>query len=188
MKNTMGGWRDKIRRELKELIPVTVFFLVSFQVLALTKALMLGAYGIRVQTFLGALVAALVVAKVVVIADHLPFVNRFPDKPLIYNVVWKTMIYFVASVAVRYVEHLIHFWRQTDGFAAANRRLLDEIVWPHFWAVQLWLLILLFLYCSMRELVRALGAERIAQVFLRTPARDVHVGITRRETADVGVL
>ena len=180
----MIALRERVRREFRQLVPVTLFFLVSFQLLALTKALMLGAYGIRVTTFFGALVAALVVAKVVVIADPLPFENRFPDKPLIYNVVWKTMIYFVASVAVRYVEHLIHFWRQTGEFAAANRRLLDEIVWPHFWAVQLWLLILLFLYCSMRELVRALGAERIAQAFLRTPARDVHVGITRQAGAD----
>src|SRR5688572_29882844 len=79
----MIGLRERVRHELRQLIPVTLFFLVSFQLLALTKALMLGAYGIRVTTFFGALVAALVVAKVVVIADHLPFVNRFPDKPLI---------------------------------------------------------------------------------------------------------
>ena len=36
--------------------------------------------------------AALLVAKVVLITDALPFVNRFPEKPLIYNVVWKTAL------------------------------------------------------------------------------------------------
>ena len=66
---------------------------------------------------------------------------------------------------VRYVEQLIHFWRQTGNFAEANRRLLEEIVWPHFWAVQLWLFILLLVYCTFRELVRALGREQVIAMF-----------------------
>jgi hypothetical protein len=168
-KSMKTSWREKVRHELEELIPVTVFFLVSFQLLALTQALMLEEYGIRATVFLAATIGALVVAKVVVITDHFPLVNRFPDKPLIYNVVWKTAIYFVASLLVRYAEHLIHFWRQTHEFAAANRRLIDEVVWPHFWGVQLWLLILLFVYCALRELVRALGRERVVQMFFHKP-------------------
>jgi hypothetical protein len=43
--------------------------------------------------------------------------------------------------------------------------LLDEVVWPHFWAIQLWLLVLLFLYCALRELVRALGADEVRRMF-----------------------
>jgi hypothetical protein len=170
----MKAWREKVRHELTELIPVTLFFLVSFQLLAITQALMLEEYGIRATTFVAATIAALVVAKVVVIADHFPLVNRFPDRPLMYNVIWKTAIYLVASLAVRYAEHVIHFWRQTGNVAAANRRLFQEVVWPHFWGVQLWLLILLFIYCTLRELVRALGRERVMRMFFRTPAKDVY--------------
>ncbi len=160
--STLG---EKLKHELRELIPVTVFFLATFQLLALTQALMLEQFGIRVSAFLTATVMALVVAKVVLITDHFPLVNRFSDKPLSYSVVWKTAIYFVASLVVRYVEHLIHFWRQTGTFAEANRRLFEEIVWPHFWGVQLWLLILLLVYCTFRELVRALGRERVIVMF-----------------------
>jgi hypothetical protein len=32
--------------------------------------------------------AALILGKAVLIADLLPFINRYPDKPLVYNVVW----------------------------------------------------------------------------------------------------
>ena len=47
-------------------------------------------------------------------ADMLPAINRFPHKPLIYNIVWKTVIYFVlagfimdkADVGGRIVEFL----------------------------------------------------------------------------------
>lgn len=159
----------KLKYELRQLIPVILFFFVAFQLLALTKTMMLEQYGIRVSVFLTATVAALVVAKVVLIADHLPLINRFPEKPLVYNVIWKTAVYFVASLAVRYVEHLIDSWRHAANFAEANRRLFDEIVWPHFWGVQLWLLVLLLLYCAFRELARAVGRDRIIRLFFCDP-------------------
>lgn len=158
-----------LKHELRQLIPVILFFFVAFQLLALTEALMLEQFGIRVSVFLTATVAALVVAKVVLIADHLPLINRFPEKPLVYNVVWKTGIYFVASLVVRYLEHLIDSWRHAGDFVEANQRLLDEVVWPHFWCVQLWLLVLLLLYCAFRELVRALGRDQITRLFFHDP-------------------
>ncbi len=161
---------QKVKHELRELIPVTIFFFVAFQLLAFTETMMLEQYGIRVSVFLSATVGALVVAKVVLIADHLPLINRFPEKPLIYNVIWKTCIYFTASLIVRYVEHLIEAWRGAASFAEANRHLIDEIVWPHFWGVQLWLLVLLLVYCALRELVRALGRDRIIRLFFPEPS------------------
>ena len=172
----MSALGDKLKHEVRELIPVTVFFFGTFQLLALTEALMLEQFGIRVSAFLTATVMALVVAKVVLITDHFPLVNRFSDKPLSYSVAWKAAIYFIASLVVRYVEHLIHFWRQTGNFVEANHRLFEEIVWPHFWGVQLWLFILLLVYCTFRELVRALGREQVSVMFFHNrpgPEREV---------------
>lgn len=167
----MSNLGEKVRHELRELLPVTVFFFVAFELLALTDALMLKQYGIDATTFFGATMLALIVAKVVVITDHFALVNRFPEKPLIYNVIWKTLIYFLSALAFRYVEHLIRFWRKSPDLAEASRRLFDEIVWPHFWAVQLWLLILLLVYCAFRELVRALGRNRIIAMFFTEPVK-----------------
>jgi hypothetical protein len=48
--------------------------------------------------------------------------------------------------------------------------LLGEIVWPHFWAIQLWLVVLLFMYCAMRELIRAIGPSEVTRMFFG-PAR-----------------
>ena len=111
--------------------------------IAFTRSLMLERYGIEVSTFGAATVGALVVGKVVLLTDKLPFMNRFPDRALIYNVVWKTSVYVVAALVVRYVEHILPFLIEHGSVAVANQHLLDEIVWPHFWAVQTWLLVLL---------------------------------------------
>ncbi len=165
----MSSVISRIKHEIIEAIPPAIFFFISFQLIALTSSLMLEKYGIEVSTFVSATIGALIVAKVVLITDMLPIVNRFPEKPLIYNVLWKTSIYLFAALLVRYIEHFIGFYRQYGEVALANRHLLEEVVWPHFWAVQIWLLVLFFMYCGLRELVRALGRKRVLHMFLGDP-------------------
>ncbi len=53
--------------------------------------------------------------------------------------------------------------------ALAHRQLLNKVVWPHFWFIQIWLLVLFFLYCTMRELIRVLGRERVRAMFFGPP-------------------
>ena len=110
-------------------------------------------------------VAALILGKAVLIADMLPMINRFPNKPLIYNVAWKTVIYLLISAVIHYLERLFDFWRQTGGFVAGNEKLLAEIVWPHFWAIQIILLVLIVMYCTVHELVRVIGREKVLRIF-----------------------
>ena len=161
-----------IKKEFRELIPPTLFFLVALSVIALIRALMLKGTGIPVSTVLQVIVAALVLGKAVLIADMLPFINRYPDKPLIYNVVWKTAIYVLVSMLIHYLEHLIDFWKEAGGFVAANEKLLATIVWPHFWAIQLLLLVLILMYCTMHELVRVIGKDRVREMFFVAPANE----------------
>ena len=73
------------------------------------------------------------------------------------------------SLFVHYLEHLVPIWWHMGDFVAANRRLQAEFVWPHFLAIQLWLIVLLFVYCSLREMVRVIGRERFVAMFFRGP-------------------
>ena len=109
-------------------------------------------------------VAALILGKAVLIADLLPMINRFPNKPLIYNVGWKTLIYLLLATLIHYLERLVDFWRQAGGLVAGNEKLLAEIVWPHFWAIQIILLVLIVMYCTMHELVRVIGKEKVVRI------------------------
>jgi hypothetical protein len=40
-----------------------------------------------------------------------------------------------------------------------------ETVWAHFWLIQIWLIDLFFAYCTMSELTRAIGRERVIGMF-----------------------
>jgi Ni/Fe-hydrogenase subunit HybB-like protein len=110
-------------------------------------------------------IGALIVGKVVLIADALPFINRYPDKPLIYKVIWKTIIYVLAAFLVRLAEHLVPLIIKYGSFREKIERLADEIVWPHFWIIYLWLSVLLFVYCALRELIRAIGRDQVPRLF-----------------------
>ena len=108
----MGKILKTIKHEALELVPPTVFFFISFCLLILTQNLISRQYGIPRMSFVGAAVGALIVAKVVLIVDHFSLVNRFPQKPLVYNVVWKTSIYFFWALVFRYFVHLFVFSRK----------------------------------------------------------------------------
>lgn len=156
---------DKLKEELIALLPPMIFFFISLHLIAFVRVLMLKGTGISVGTSVSVTLAALIIAKAVLIADLLPFINRYPHKPLVYNVAWKTAIYFLAAAFVHYLERLFDYWREAGGLVASNEKLLSEIVWPHFWAIQIFLLVLILMYCTMRELVRAIGKERVRQIF-----------------------
>jgi hypothetical protein len=161
----MSALARKIKEEFRALIPPTIFFFVALHLIALFRVLMLQGTGIALGTSASATIAALLISKAVLIADALPFINRYPDKPLVYNIAWKTTIYVLVSMLIHYLEHLAGPWWKTGSFVAANARLMAEIVWPHFWAIQLLLVVLILMYCSMRELVRAIGPRNVRRMF-----------------------
>jgi hypothetical protein len=39
------------------------------------------------------------------------------------------------------------------------------MVWPHFWAIQIVLFVLIAMYCMMHELVRVVGKEKVMRIF-----------------------
>jgi hypothetical protein len=164
----------KIKEELLAMLPPTIFFFVALHVVSLVRSLMVKGTGLAPMTTVSVAVAALILGKAVLIADMLPIINRYPDKPLIYNVAWKTLIYLLMSAVIHYLERLIDFWREAGGFVAGNEKLLAEMVWPHFWAIQIVLLVLIAMYCTMHEMVRVIGGDKVRQMFFGpTPVRGI---------------
>jgi hypothetical protein len=161
----MSKVSSKLKEEFLALLPPTIFFFVALHIVAFIRVLMLKGTGISPLSTISIAVAALILGKAVLIADMLPMVNRFPNKPLIYNVAWKTLIYLLMATLIHYLERLIDFWRQTGGFVTGNQKLLSEIIWPHFWAIQLILLVLITMYCTIHELVRVIGRDKLLRIF-----------------------
>jgi len=155
----------KVKEEFEALIPPTLFFFVALHLVVIIRSLMLEGTGASLGTSVSIGIAALILGKAVLITDMLPIVNRFPGYPLAYNIAWKTALYTVVAAIIHYLERLVDFWKQAGGFVAGNRKMLAEMVWAHFWAVQILLVILILGYCTICEVIRAIGADEARRMF-----------------------
>jgi hypothetical protein len=161
----MSKAAEKLKEEFLKLLPPTIFFFVALHIVGIVRELMVKGTGLGVLSSAQIAIGALLLGKAVLLADMLPSINRFPQKPLAYNVAWKTTIYFVFATLLHYLEHLFDVWREVGSVAAANAKLLATIVWPHFWALQIVLLMLILNYCVIRELGRVIGGDKLLKLF-----------------------
>jgi hypothetical protein len=169
----MSSFIAKIKHEFFEMLPPTLFFLVILHIVAIIRSLMTRDTGIELPTVESVTIAALVLGKSVLLANMLPFVNRFPEKPLIWNVGWKTLIYALVALFIHYLERLYDYWKDTHNLAAANHELAVHMNWAHFLAIQILLVTLIIGYCTFAEIARVVGRRRfIAMFFGPLPARD----------------
>ena len=98
-----------IIKELREMLPPTVFFAVGFNLIVLTTNLLLADYLTTFASFMVATATALVVGKAVLVADALPFLRRFDCAPMIQPVLFKTFVYWAVVFLVRFLEKLVEY-------------------------------------------------------------------------------
>ena len=156
---------SKLKEEFFKILPPTIYFFVALHLVMFIRVLMLEGTGVSPYSSASIALTALVLGKAVLLADMLPLINRFPNKPLIYNIAWKTVIYLLISAVLHYLERLIDFWRQTGSFVSGNEKLLSVIIWPHFFAIQILLFVLIAMYFTVHELVRVIGREKAMRIF-----------------------
>ncbi|KAE9645969.1 hypothetical protein [Pseudomonas sp. PB106] len=162
----MNAVMIKVKHEFMKVLPPTVFFFVILHIVALIRSLMIKGSGLDLPVSASVLIASLILGKSVLVADMLPFINRFPNKPLIWNVIWKTLMYALVALTVHYLERLYDFWKEAPNLMDANSLLWASMNWPRFWAVQILLVTLIFMYCVIAELARVIGKDRLKVMFV----------------------
>ncbi|HET9700821.1 MAG TPA: hypothetical protein VFP70_07880 [Burkholderiales bacterium] len=150
-----------IVHEIREAIPAFLFLLLVLGLARVTMALVLESYHVGVHATAVVVIGALILAKAILVADALPLTRIFADRALVLSALWKTLIYGVITFAFRFLEEFIPLAHRYGGITAAWDRLLEEVSWPHFWAVQIWITFSLLCYSLGVEVVRALGREKI---------------------------
>jgi hypothetical protein len=92
-------------------------------------------------------------------------VDRFYGKPLMHNILWKSTIYVAASLVFRYVDDLVRSLWKGLGLSGSHHHALSRFAEPRFWAIQIWVTVILLLYVTTRELVRAIGKDELKAMF-----------------------
>lgn len=152
-----------VAREIREAVPPTIFFLVLFHMLGLTKAVALSDYSFTALRAASATVGALIVAKAILVVEALPLARLF-SRRRIAQILWKTLLYGAVVLLFCLAEELIPLAWKHGGLAAGIGAMSGEIAWPLFAVQSLWVVGGLFLYCLAAELVRAIGPRRVREL------------------------
>ena len=153
-----------LKHEFLEMLPPTIFFFVVFHVIAFTRALMAKQYGIPISSSAAATIGALIVGKAILITDALSFVNWFRQKRLIYNVAWRTFLYVILVLLFQFFEELIPLISKYGAVSTASEHLIEEITWPRFWAIHIYVLVFLVIYNVATGVIDAIGRQEILKI------------------------
>jgi uncharacterized protein (DUF58 family) len=156
-----------IKDEAKELLIVTLFFLSGFLLILGLFELMLEDYGIHFNAWIKAVVAALVLVKVVLILRDRAFMQAFPNYYGIVRVLYKTIIYLVGVFVVITFERVVEAYGDAGGFLTALKHVAETRKIYHVMAVTLLVGVLLAAFNCWEELLREVGRERLVDAFFR---------------------
>jgi hypothetical protein len=161
----MGKAMAWLWKELREMTPAMIFFLIAFHMLSLTKALLLDNYHITATGSAIATVSAIIVAKAILIMDHTALARLFSSR-LLYNLLWKTVLYGTVALLFRELEELIPVLLKHGDLGAAIGRAVADVSKARFLVIHMWLYTLLFIYALASEAVRMLGRDGLWAVLL----------------------
>lgn len=154
-----------MKEEIRKILLTAAFFSTGFCIIVLCNRLLTEGTSIEVASFGRALVGGLIVAKVLLSVDLLPFVHAFPHKPLVHNIGWKSSLYVVAGVIFLYIEPFFKNLFRGAGLYMAHSRAWHELTLPRTWATLIWLAVLLAVFVTIQELGRVVGKEQLSHIF-----------------------
>jgi hypothetical protein len=154
------------KEEIREFLGAALFFALAACLIVLANKLKFGGSDIEVVSLARAIVIGMIVAKVLITVDLLPFVDAFPGKPLVYNIIWKTLIYIAASLLFRYIEPTITSLFAGAKWSVASHHAVQGFTQPAFWSTEIWIALFLLIFVTGRELTRFLGNDKVRLIFI----------------------
>jgi len=157
--------------ETKKLFVMFVYLLLLFSLLVIYEWIILAKHQISYRPYGFAIINALVLAKVMLIAEDLNLGGRFfKNRPLIYPVLFKSMVFASVLICFHIVEHVIvGVWdgrtitQSIPGFGGGG---LKGIV-----AVTMIMFVALIPFFAFKEIGRVIGEGELYSLMFKHRAR-----------------
>lgn len=154
-----------ILKEARSIFPAVLYFFCAINLFNLTFGRLLQEAGSRLMTFPRIVISSLIIGKIMLVAEALPFLNKFSGKPLIYGTLWKTFIYSFFGFLFLVVERLIPFFFKYNDKAEAWQHMLKDTLWSRLCIAQVWLVVLFLIFVVLKEFINTIGKDKVRQIF-----------------------
>lgn len=122
---------SKLKEELKSVALYTLFFAAWFAMFILLKTLILAEYEIRFSGLSAAFIGALILAKVVLLLEHVSLGEAIARRPAWLEVVVRTGLYGVGVLLVLLLEKAFEVRHEIGGVLHALAGILHHEDIPH---------------------------------------------------------
>lgn len=157
----IGYW---IKKEVLLAYPAIIYFLIAFNLIHFTTALARDQNQIPYFTFLEINLGALLMGKILIIANTFSMMKIFYNKPLIYNILWKFFIYVIFIFSTITLDILFHFFSKLKNMNETLQFLSIEITSPVFWSLMLWIILVFLIFVIFTEFTRVIGKLAIKKI------------------------
>ena len=165
------GIGRKLWDEILSLTVAFLYFMVWIGALALLKKLILEEYHISSGQWSLVIIGALVLAKVVLILEHVSFGSWVREKPAIVDLVLRTALYSLGVVIVLVLEKGFEGRHEYGGFIRSVEQQFQATTAPHLWANAICLSGALLGYNVLSVIREQLGERGLIRIFM-TPLPD----------------
>ncbi|HBX42422.1 MAG TPA: hypothetical protein DEH27_00755 [Deltaproteobacteria bacterium] len=158
--------RQKLRDEIRAVALATLYFATWIGLLVLLKTLILAEYRIEFHGLSAALVGALVLAKVVLVLEHVPLGKWVRTRPALIEVALRTALYAFGVFVVLLLEKAFEGRREHGGFGSSLMAVFRHAEDHHVWANTICLSSALLGYNALSVVRRHLGEGELIRLFL----------------------
>ena len=122
--------KEKLVNELKALGLITFYFGLWVGLILFLKKLLLAQYGIRFSALALALIGTLLLAKVVLLLEHIPIGSWCRKQPKVVPVILRTIIYVLAVLVMLTIEKAFETRHEFGSFARALVKVYQHPEYP----------------------------------------------------------
>jgi hypothetical protein len=157
---------SKLKNELKAVALATLYFGTWIGVLVFIKELALAEYRIEFHGLSLAVVGALVLAKVVLVLEHVPLGAWIRTRPALVEVILRTTLYALGVLVVLLLEKAFEGRHEHGGFVPSLVSVFQHAEIHHVWVNTICLTGALLGYNALSVVRRHLGEGGLIRLFL----------------------
>lgn len=148
------------KEEILSILPAVIYFFIAFTIFYLTFGWMQDQELRHLTTFPRVIIGAIIVGKVMLVADTMPLMTIFRDRPMIFGIIWKTAVYYTFALCFQLCEQIIPLIVRAGNILAGWHQWVVAVWWARFVTIQVWLVVLFLTFEFFRALVRLIGPDK----------------------------
>jgi hypothetical protein len=158
--------KEKAKDQIRNFTVMFLYLWIVFGMLAIHESMILSEHQLSFQSHGLAVVNALIFAKVMLVAEDLHLGNSFNDKPLIYSVLFKSLLFGVTLICFHIIEDVgIGMWHGktiSDGISEIGANKLGRMV-----SVGIISTVALVPFFILSDISRVIGEDKVWSLFFR---------------------